>query len=179
VKVRYAKIDAPSELVQAGKPGANQYKFDITLGGPAAQVGPLAEKVRIVTNSKHQADYLISVTGVVRPSISVTPSLVNFGEVAPSDPEASRLITVRSNDPKDAASFQLIKVESSLPAMFSAAMKATDKPGEYEVTLKVAKDAKAGDIDGSVRIYTSDKINPVVTLPVKGTIKKAGTVAAQ
>ena len=47
--------------------------------------------------------------------------------------------------------------------------------------LQVTKDAKPGDIDGTVKIYTNDKVNPVVTLPVKGTIKKtiasAGTTS--
>ena len=39
--------------------------------------------------------------------------------------------------------------------------------GEYEVTLQVAKDAKPGDLDGTVKIYTNDKVNPIVTVPVK------------
>jgi len=178
VKVKHSKLEG-ADLVQAGRAGQNQYKLDITLGGPTAQIGPLAEKIRVVTNSKHQPEYPISVTGVVRPSISVSPSMVNFGEVAPTDPEANRAITVRSNDTKSAAAFQITRVESSSPAQFTTEMKATEKAGEYEVTLKLAKNAKEGDIDGSVTIYTTDTINPVVTLPVKGTIKKATTVAAQ
>jgi len=43
--------------------------------------------------------------------------------------------------------------------------------GDYEVTLQVAKDAKPGDIDGTVKIFTNDKMNPIVTVPVKGTVK--------
>ncbi|HXI11537.1 MAG TPA: DUF1573 domain-containing protein [Thermoanaerobaculia bacterium] len=178
VKVTHSKLEG-ADLVQAGRAGQNQYKLDITLGGPTAQIGPLAEKIRVVTNSKHQPEYPISVTGVVRPSISVSPSLVNFGEVAPTDPEANRAITIRSNDLKAASAFQVTKAVSSAPAQFTTEMKATEKPGEFEITLKLVKNAKEGDIDGSVTIYTTDKINPVVTLPVKGTIKKATTVAAQ
>ena len=63
------------------------------------------------------------------------------------------------------------KVESTVPAI-TTAFKPLAQKGDYEITLQVAKDAKPGDIDGTVKIYTSDKINPVVTLPVKGTVKK-------
>jgi hypothetical protein len=50
--------------------------------------------------------------------------------------------------------------------------------GEYEVTLQIAKDAKPGDVDGSVRIYTNDKAVPVVTVPMKATIKAATPAAS-
>ena len=35
------------------------------------------------------------------------------------------------------------------------------------MTLQIAKDAKPGDLDGTVKIYTSDKVNPIVTVPVR------------
>ena len=44
-------------------------------------------------------------------------------------------------------------------------------PGEYEVTLQVAKDAKPGALDGNVLIHTSDRVQPLVTIPIKGTVK--------
>jgi len=46
------------------------------------------------------------------------------------------------------------------------------------VTLQVAPNAKPGDIDATVKIYTSDKITPVVTLPVKGTVKAGAAAGA-
>ena len=62
------------------------------------------------------------------------------------------------------------KAESNIPAITTAVKPGAQK-GDYEVTLQVVPNAKPGDIDGSVKIYTSDKVNPVVTVPVKGTIK--------
>jgi hypothetical protein len=51
------------------------------------------------------------------------------------------------------------------------------------VTLQVAKDAKPGALDGDVTIHTSDKIKPVITIPVKGMVKAttqaSGTGAAK
>ena len=83
---------------------------------------------------------------------------------------------MHSNDLKTPERFQVTKVESTIPNITTAIKPGTQK-GDYEVTLQVAPNSKPGDIEGAVKIYTSDKVNPVVTVPVKGTIK-AGAVAA-
>jgi len=57
-------------------------------------------------------------------------------------------------------------------------VKPTANKGEYEVSLQIAKDAKPGDVDGSVKIYTKDKMTQVVTVPMKATIKTAAPAAA-
>ncbi|HEX3581402.1 MAG TPA: DUF1573 domain-containing protein [Thermoanaerobaculia bacterium] len=172
VKVVPHKIEDPASRVQAGRANQNQYRLDITVGGPDSKIGPLAEKVHIATNSKHQPDYFVSVTGVIRPTFRVEPSDVNFGEIAPTDPAATRGVILRSNSLKTPEMFNVIKAETSIPGV-TANVKPTDHKGEYEVTLQVEKNAKPGDLDGTVKIYTNDKITPIVTLPVKGVVKVA------
>lgn len=178
------KVESPQEWIKAevmkavgedarpnlGKSGQNQYRLDITVGGDDAKVGPIAEKIHILTNSKHQPEYWVSISGVVRPPFRVEPSGVNFGEVAPSDSAATRTITLRSNSLKAPETFVVTNVESAVPGI-TAAVKPTAQKGEYEVTLQVTKDAKPGAIDGNVLIHTSDKTQPVVTVPVKGSVK--------
>ena len=171
VKVTYKKLDEAERNTSIGKKGQDQYRVDITVGGPNAKIGPMADKIRIITSSKHSPEYPISVTGVIRPTYRVEPTMLNFGEVAPSDAAATRSVLLHSNDLKTPEQFVVTKVESTVPAI-TTAFKPLAQKGDYEVTLQVAKDAKPGDIDGTVKIYTSDKINPVVTLPVKGTVKK-------
>jgi len=74
VKVDYKKIDDPAQLApNVGKSGQAQYRFNITVGGPDAKIGPLADKIHIVTSSKHQPDYFVSISGVVRPTFRVEP----------------------------------------------------------------------------------------------------------
>lgn len=170
LKVTYAKIENEADRAQVGKSGQAQYKVNITVGGPNILLGPLAEKVHIYTNSKHQPEYPVSIVGVVRPPYRVEPTMMNFGEVSASDAAASRAIIVKSNDLKTPEHFQVTKVESSTPAV-TAAVKPGVNKGEYEVTLQVAKNAKPGDLDGMVKIYTNDQVNPVVTVPVKATVK--------
>ena len=137
----------------------------------------MADKIRILTNSKHQPEYPISVTGVIRPTYRVEPTTLNFGEVAPSDAAATRSVLLHSNDLKTPEQFQVTKVESDVPAI-TTAFKPLAQKGDFEVTLQVAPNAKPGDIDGTVKIYTSDKVNPIVTVPVKGTVK-GGTPASK
>ncbi|HJW96419.1 MAG TPA: DUF1573 domain-containing protein [Thermoanaerobaculia bacterium] len=174
IKVDYKKIDDTTQLAQGvGKQGQTQYKFNLSVGGPDAKIGPIAEKVRIVTNSKHQPEYSVSVSGVIRPTYRVEPSNgVNFGEVAPSDTAATRAVMLHSNNLKTPEVFMVTKAESSTPFVTTAIKPGANK-GDYEVTLQIAKDAKPGDVDGTVKIFTSDKVNPVVTVPVKATVKGA------
>ncbi|HYC91907.1 MAG TPA: DUF1573 domain-containing protein [Thermoanaerobaculia bacterium] len=172
IKVEPKKLTGTDVVPEIGRKGQAQYKIDITVGGDDARIGPLAEKIHVVTNSKHQPEYWLSVAGVVRPPYRVEPTGINFGEVAPNDSAATRTISIRSNNLKAPAAFSVTKVESGVAGV-TADVKPTDRPGEYSVTLQVAKDAKPGALDGNVTIYTSDKAKPTVVVPVKGTIKTA------
>jgi len=177
VKVDYKKIEDPAQLASGvGKPGQAQYKVDITVGGPDAKIGPIADKIHIATNSKHQPDYFVSVTGVVRPTYRVDPVNVNFGEVSSDDTAATRTVLLHSNNLQDPGTFVVTKAESTIPGV-TAAVKPGAAKGDYEVTLQVAKNAKAGDLDGQVKIYTNDKVTPIVNVPVKGTVKSAASTA--
>ena len=179
VKAVPRKITDPAQMVpNVGRPGQNQYRLDITVGGPDAKIGPLADRIHVVTNSKHQPEYFISISGVIRPTFRVEPSGVNFGEVAPTDNAATRSVILRSNNLKTPEVFSVTKVESTTPTVVTS-MKPTANKGEYEVTLQVSPTAKPGDIDGQVKIYTNDKINPIVTVPVRGTVKTAPASASR
>jgi hypothetical protein len=179
IKASFEKITNEADLApNVGKPGQAQYKVKITVGGPDARVGPLAEKVRIVTNSKHQPDYLVSIAGVVRPPFRVEPTVLNFGEVTPTDVAATRMVMLHSNNLKTPESFVVSKAESSNSAVVTSVKPGVNK-GEYEVTLQIAKDAKPGDLDGTVKIFTNDKVIPVVTVPMKATIKAPPKSAAK
>ncbi|MDP9194215.1 MAG: DUF1573 domain-containing protein [Acidobacteriota bacterium] len=176
IKVEHKKAEG-IDIQKLGRSGQNQYKLDITLGGPDVRIGPLAEKIHIVTNSKFQPDYWVSVSGVIRPTFRVDPTAVNFGEVAPTDTAATRVIMLRSNDLKTPERFMVSKAESGVAGV-TAAVKPTDRKGEFELTLQVGKDAKPGALDGSILVHTNDTIKPVVTIPVKGMVKAAQAASA-
>jgi len=177
VKTTYEKVAEADKAPNVGRPGQDQYKVNITVGGADARIGALADKVHIYTNSKHQPDYFVSISGVIRPTFRVEPSMLNFGEVTPNDVSATRMVMLHSNNLKAPESFVVSKAESSVPAIVTSVKPSANK-GEYEVTLQIAKDAKPGDVDGAVTIYTNDKVNPVVKVPMKATIKAATPAAA-
>lgn len=171
VRASFEKITSEADKApNVGKAGQNQYKVKITVGGPDIKIGPLADKVHIMTTSKHQPDYFVSISGVIRPAFRVEPSALNFGEVSPADVAATRMVMLHSNNMKAPETFVVSKAESSVPAVVTSVKPGANK-GDYEVTLQIAKDAKPGDVDGMVKIFTNDKVTPVVTVPMKATIK--------
>jgi hypothetical protein len=170
VKVTHRKIENPDDLVMAGRPGQNQYALDITFGGPTANVGPLADRINVHTNSKHQPEYQVSLSGVVRPTLTVNPSVLNFGEITAGDDASRRQILIQSNDRSNPGALKVVKADASV-AGIKADVKATEVPGQYEVIVNVAKGARAGAIDGELKIETTDAINPVVIVPLRGSIK--------
>ncbi|MDP9360220.1 MAG: DUF1573 domain-containing protein [Acidobacteriota bacterium] len=179
VRASYEKITNEADRApNVGKPGQDQYKVKITVGGPDIKQGPIADKVHIVTNSKHQPDYFISISGVIRPPFRVEPLAVNFGEVSPADVAATRMVMLHSGNLKAPETFVVSRAESSVRAVVTSVKPGANK-GDYEVTLQIAKDAKPGDIDGTVKIFTNDKVIPVVTVPMKATIKAATHAASK
>jgi len=90
---------------------------------------------------------------------------------------ATRMVMLHSNNLKAPELFVVSKAESSVPALVTTSVKPGANKGEFEVTLQISKDAKPGDVDGAVTIYTNDKINPIITVPMKATIKAATPAA--
>jgi hypothetical protein len=170
IRVEKRKLAAGEAVAGVGRAGQAQYRIEVTVGGPGAKVGPIAEKIRIATNSKHQPEYLLSVSGVIRPDFRVEPTAINFGEVAASDTAATRTILLRSNDLAKPDGFAVTKAVSDIAGV-TAMVKPTDKSGEYQVTLQVGRTAAPGAFSGSVKVHTNDPLTPVVTVPVKGTAK--------
>ncbi|MGH9458034.1 MAG: DUF1573 domain-containing protein [Thermoanaerobaculia bacterium] len=170
IKVEYKKIEDAEARVNGGREGQNQWRVDVTVGGPEAPIGPIAEKVIIHTTSEFQPVYELSVTGLVRPGIMLSPPALNFGDVGVADPAATRMVTIKSTSVLAPEQFQVTKVESTTPSVIAEAS-ATETPGTYELTVKVAEGAKAGEITGDLKVYTTDPMNPVVTIPVSGSVK--------
>ena len=168
IEVRQRKLGAGEAVAGAGRAGQAQYGLDVTVKD-GARIGPLAEKIRIVTSSTHQSEYVLAISGVVRPSFRVEPTAVNFGEVVASGPAATRTVGLRSNNLKAPDSFVVSKAESNLPGV-SATVQPIGRAGEYQVTLQVVRNASPGPLNGQVTVHTNDPKRPRVTVRVKGVV---------
>jgi hypothetical protein len=169
LKVDFAKITDPSERAPGGREGQNQFKVNVTLTGPDAPVGPLNDAIVLKTNSKNQPEYTLRVSGLVRPTYAVFPTVVNFGTVAAAD--AALELAVNSGLPADrAAGLQVTKVESSLPFL-KTSVAPGKAAGQFSVSAQIDPAAPSGDFSGTLRIHTNDKIKPVTEIPVRGTIQ--------
>lgn len=171
VKAEYVEAD-PSERAPAGHKDQTQYRIMVTVGGPDAPVGPLVDKVLVHTNSKNQSVYPISLSGMVRPAYNVMPSVLNFGRVAPASMHSTKVLKVSTNDRSAPAMFQVEKVETDIPAIVATEVRPTDAEGVYEVEVKLRDEVANGDLQGELKIYTSDPGTPVFTVPVRGTVQR-------
>src|SRR5919205_852475 len=66
ITIKFHKAEA-AERIEKGQPGNAQYRFDISLDGGAAEVGPIAERIKIKTNSAASPEVPLGVSGAVRP----------------------------------------------------------------------------------------------------------------
>jgi hypothetical protein len=173
IKVRTRKLAGADLIAGVGRPGQNQHRIEVTVGGASARPGPISEKIRIVTSSKAQPEYLLSISGVMRPPYRVDPTAVSFGEVAPGDAAATRAIRLRSNNLKAPQGFSVSRAVSDVPGL-GVEVRPTDRAGEYEVTLQVTRSMAPGAFAGTVKIQTNDPVNPLATIAVKGVVKSGG-----
>ncbi len=170
IKVTRTRLKGAEIVPNVGRAGQAQYRLDITVGGPDARIGPIAEKIHVTTNARHQPAYDLAVSGVIRPPYRVDPLRINFGDVAPGDAAAMRIIIVRSNNLKAPETFVVNQASTDVPGVTAMVSQAANK-GEFQVTVRVGPPARPGPFEGAVRIVTNDPVNPVVTIPIKGVAK--------
>jgi hypothetical protein len=168
VKVDWAKIDKDADRAAVGRKGQNQYKVNVTIAADAP-VGPLMDKILIKTSSKFQPEYRLSLSGVVRPTYIVAPSVVNFGEVT-NNGGVEKVVTIQSNNRQKMDQFKVSTVDSDVEGVIAEA-RATTQPGIYEVTVKIASTAKPGEFNGKLQIHTNDPVKPMTEIAVRGLVK--------
>ncbi len=163
--LKVALAPVPEKERVAGK-NPNQYKISVTTL-PNAPEGLLAGHVKVTTGIKKQPEFEIAISGYVKPTISVTPTAVNFGNFDPKGEPVKRNITLVSNDAK-AEGFAVTKAQSSVPGI-SAEIVPLEK-GRVQVVLTVDQKIKKGVFEGDVTIRTNEPRKSEIKLPIKGVI---------
>ena len=163
--VKAELIPAGEKDKVAGRPG-DQYKLHVAVTADAPE-GLLNAPIRIATGVPQQPNLEIPVSGYIRPRVSVTPALVNFGNFTAGKDAITRNIIVTNNKP--AQPVKVTKAEVTVPG-FQTDVVPTQEGISYTVVVKASDKVKKGAIDGTVKLYTTDKERAVIELPLKGEV---------
>jgi hypothetical protein len=146
--------------------GANQWKVTVTTA-PDAPEGLLGGNVKVTTGAKKQPEIEIPISGFIKPTVSVTPLSINFGNFDPKgDPQKRNVMLVNNNAAVE--TFSVTKAETNIPGI-SAEVVPVDK-SRVQVVLTVDQKIKKGVFEGDLVIRTSDKAKGEVKVPIKGVI---------
>ena len=148
-----------------GHPG-DQYRVRITVT-PDAPEGLLNAPVRITTGVPQQPNIEIPISGVVRARVSVTPVMVNFGNFTAGKDPITRNIVVTNNKP--GTPVRVTKAEVSVPGFITDVVP-TQEGISYTVVVKASDKVKTGALDGTVKLFTTDKEKPMIELPLRGEV---------
>ncbi|HTS03213.1 MAG TPA: DUF1573 domain-containing protein [Thermoanaerobaculia bacterium] len=146
--------------------GPNQWKVTVTTA-PDAPEGLLGGSVKVATGVKKQPEIELPISGFIKPTVSVTPLSINFGNFDPKgDPQKRNVMLVNNNAAVE--SFAVTKAETNVPGI-SAEVVPVDK-SRVQVVLTVDQKIKKGVFEGDLVIRTSDKNRSEVKVPIKGVI---------
>jgi len=157
--------ELPEKERVAGK-GAKQYKLALS-NTPEAPEGLLTGHVKLQTGVKQQPELELSLSGYIKPTLTITPGQVNFGNFDPKGEAVRRNIMVIDNVPQR-PDFSVTKAETNVPGI-SAAVVPVDK-GRVRVDLVVDEKIKKGVFEGELKIRTTDKAKGDVRIPIRGVI---------
>ncbi len=144
----------------------NQWKVTVTTA-PDAPEGLLGGAVKVATGVKKQPEIDIPISGFVKPTVSVTPLSINFGNFDPKgDPQKRNVMLVNNNAALE--NFSVMKAETNVPGI-SAEVVPVDK-SRVQVVLTVDQKIKKGIFEGDLTIKTNDKARAEVKVPIKGVI---------
>ncbi len=140
-----ARLVGPSRAVGGGV----TYALTATLS-PTAPVGSFKDEITLTTNDPSSPTIPVSVTATVQSNVSVSPSVINLGQVRAGS-EVRKTILARSSQP-----FKLVGVRGSRPELsaptpgsemkavhpIAFSFKAPTQPGPFHAVLEIETDVK-------------------------------------
>ncbi len=157
--------EVPEKERLAGK-GAKQYKLALTAPADAPE-GLLSGYVKLQTGVAKQPDLEISISGYIKPTVTITPNTINFGNFDPKGEAVRRNVMLINNNPQR-DNFAVTKAETTVPGI-SATVVTVDK-GRVRVDLAVDDKIKKGVFEGELKIQTNDTGKANVSIPLRGVI---------
>ena len=153
------------ELDPKGK--GRQWRFEFILD-PNSPVGALRDYVEIRVDHPKQKVLKIPVSGFVRPRQHITPANVDFGKLEGNGLPLRRTLHF-TNFITD--TIELTKIETGIAGLSAEVREGDRDPGfRFKLILTVGPEMPKGQFSSTVKIHTTDTQNPIIELPVKGSI---------
>ncbi len=146
-----------------------QWHIEVTLESQSP-VGALRDYIEIRLNHSKQKLVKIPVSGFVRPRQHVTPQEVDFGQLEGSALPLRRTLHFTNFITN---SIELTRIETDIPGLSGQvenATKSDDAGYRFKLRLTLGPEMPKGEFSSTVKIHTTDAQNPIVELPVTGTI---------
>jgi hypothetical protein len=134
--------------------------------------GRTAKTVVIHSNDPTVPEAALSLTGVVVTDVVANPPALYLGRIRRGRP-IRREIVVRSGRP--GTPYQAVEIESELPTV-RAHIEPGATPEEQRLIIEVAPDLPLGRFSNELRVRTTSPRQPVLTIPVFGSVE--GDLAA-
>jgi hypothetical protein len=149
------------------KGAERQWRVDITLA-KNAPVGALRNYVEVMLDHPKQKSVRIPVSGFVRPRQHLTPEKINLGSLESASLPLRQSLHLTSFITEE---IEITKVETGYEGLQAEIVPSEKQSGHrFKVFLTVGAAMPKGAFDGTIKFHTTDKVNPVVELPIKGTI---------
>jgi hypothetical protein len=161
VKVSYAEATVDE---REGGVSGSQWRVTVELDTDAP-VGPMADYIDVTTDHPERQTIRIPVSGFVRPVLSVTPRVADFGRREVSEPQTASL-EIR-NMSKSAVT--LDEVSTDIEGV-QAEIEPLEEGRLYKVLLTLEPGMKKGRFRGLVTINTTSSKQPVLEVNVKGVV---------
>lgn len=161
--VRAAVREAGEEERRQGVAG-RQWQVEVKLDKDAP-VGPMADFLLVTTDHPELKTVRIPLSGFVRPVLSVTPRIADFGRRELDEPQTASL-EIRN---LSSAAVQLGEVSVDLEGL-EAEIEPLEAGRLYKVLLTLKPGLPKGGFEGLLTIATSSDKQPSIEVSVKGVV---------
>lgn len=141
-----------------------QWQVEVSLDKDAP-VGPIADFIVLTTNHPKLKTMRIPVSGFVRPVMSVTPRLQDFGRRELTEPQTASL-EIRN---LSSTAVDLGEISTDVSGL-NAEIEPVEEGRLYKVLLTLEPGMAKGDFEGLVTISTNSSKQPTIEVSVKGVI---------
>lgn len=149
------------------KVSGKQWAFEFALDSQAP-VGALSEYVTITLDHPEQKVVQIPISGFVRPRQHITPAELDLGPLQGASLPLKRTLHF-TNFITD--QIEVKSIDSTIEGLKATAVPSKHQPGyRFILELTMGPEMPKGNFDDVLQIHITDEQNPIVELPIKGSI---------